>query len=42
MDNLGNHHGGLIGYIEEYHSVGMSAENYQSCVDAFREIGKYY
>lgn len=42
MDNFGNHHGGLIGYIEEYHSVGMSTENYQSCVDAFREIGKYY
>jgi len=41
VDNLGNHHGGLIGYIEEYHSVGMSSENYQSCINAFKQIGRY-
>lgn len=33
--------GGLVGYIEEYSSIGMSEENYQSCVDAFHIIGNY-
>jgi uroporphyrinogen-III decarboxylase len=37
--NLGTPDGGFIGYVEEYHSIGMSDENYQSCVDAFRELG---
>jgi hypothetical protein len=41
VDNLGCHNGGLIGYIEEYHSIGMSDENYQHCIDAFRELGRY-
>lgn len=41
VDNLGCHNGGLIGYIEEYHSVGMSGENYKSCIEAFRELGRY-
>ena len=31
--------GGLIGYIEEYRSIGLSEENYQACIDAFRAIG---
>ncbi len=31
--------GGLIGYIEEYASIGLSEENYQACIDAFRAIG---
>jgi uroporphyrinogen decarboxylase len=31
--------GGLIGYIEEYGSIGLSEENYQACIDAFRSIG---
>jgi len=39
VDNLGSYNGGLIGYIEEYHSIGMSTENYLSCIDAFRELG---
>jgi hypothetical protein len=38
---LGSHHGGLVGYIEEYHTVGMSEANYQACVDAFTTLGKY-
>jgi len=41
VDNLGCYQGGLIGYIEEYHSVGMSGDNYDSCVSAFRELGNY-
>lgn len=41
MDNLGCYNGGLIGYVEEYHSIGMSDENYQLCIDAFRELGRY-
>lgn len=36
--NLGSFKGGFIGYIEEYHSVGMSDENYRSIVDAFESI----
>lgn len=31
--------GGLIGYIEEYGFIGLSEENYQACIDAFRDIG---
>ena len=30
---------GLIGYIEEYGSIGLSEENYQACIDAFHDIG---
>jgi hypothetical protein len=41
VENLGNFDGGLIGYIEEYSSIGMSAENYQSCQDAFLQLGRY-
>ncbi len=41
VDNLGCYHGGLIGYVEEYHSIGMSDENYQHCIDAFRKLGRY-
>jgi len=41
IDSFGGFHGGLIGYVEEYHSIGMSAENYQSCVEAFKTLGVY-
>ncbi len=41
IDSLGRFNGGLLGYIEEYHSIGMSEENYRACVDAFRSLGKY-
>jgi hypothetical protein len=30
--------GGFIGYVEEYSVMGMSAENYQACGDAFRKL----
>jgi hypothetical protein len=33
--HLGTPAGGFIGYVEEYSSVGMSPENYQSTIDAF-------
>ena len=36
---LGRFGGGLIGYVEDYASMGMSEENYQSCIDAFRTLG---
>jgi hypothetical protein len=41
INNLGCFNGGLIGYVEEYHSIGMSDENYQNCINAFRELGRY-
>lgn len=30
--------GGFIGYVEEYGVMGMSAENYRACGDAFRRL----
>ncbi len=41
MDNFGCFNGGLIGYIEEYSSIGMTDENYWNCANAFKELGKY-
>jgi len=41
VDNLGAHGGGLIGYLEEYSSIGLSDENYRNCADAFRVLGRY-
>lgn len=41
IEHLGCYKGGLIGYIEEYHTIGMSDENYKSCINAFRELGAY-
>jgi len=41
IDNLGRTNGGFIGYIEEYHSIGLTEENYQNCVNAFRDLGRY-
>ena len=41
IEHLGRFHGGLIGYVEEYSSIGMSQENYQACIRAFRELGRY-
>ena len=34
-DNLGCYHGGLIGYVEEYKSIGLTDENYNHCKTAF-------
>jgi hypothetical protein len=39
--NLGRGGGGLIGYVEEYSSIGMSEANYRACIRAFRELGGY-
>jgi uroporphyrinogen decarboxylase len=41
IDHLGCFNGGLLGYVEEYHSIGMTEENYQACVQAFRTLGVY-
>jgi hypothetical protein len=30
--------GGFIGYVEEYGVMGMSAENYRACGEAFRRL----
>jgi uroporphyrinogen decarboxylase len=37
---LGTPEGGFIGYVEEYSVMGMSAENYRACGDAFRRLSK--
>jgi len=39
--HLGRFRGGLVGYVEEYQSIGMSEANYQACVEAFRSLGQY-
>lgn len=36
--NLGCRDGGFIGYVEEYHSIGLSDEKYDHCVNAFRRL----
>lgn len=41
VDHLGAFRGGLIGYVEEYRSIGISDENYGHCVKAFQELGRY-
>ena len=38
-DLLGGPAGGFIGYVEEYGVMGMSAENYRACAEAFRRLG---
>ena len=38
-DLLGAPTGGFIGYVEEYSVMGMSAENYRACGEAFRRLG---
>lgn len=35
---LGASTGGFIGYVEEYSVMGMSAENYHACGEAFRRL----
>ncbi len=35
---LGAATGGFVGYVEEYSCMGMTEENYQACIDAFKEI----
>jgi len=39
---LGKKNGGYIGYVEEYHSIGLSEENYRSCVEAVDYLNKKY
>ncbi|MEI6393216.1 MAG: uroporphyrinogen decarboxylase family protein [Verrucomicrobiota bacterium] len=36
---LGTPLGGFVGYVEEYSVMGMSAENYRACAEAFRRLG---
>jgi uroporphyrinogen decarboxylase len=35
---LGAPSGGFVGYVEEYGIMGMSAENYRACAQAFRQL----
>jgi uroporphyrinogen decarboxylase len=37
-EHLGRFSGGFIGYIEEYHSIGMSEENYKAITEAFESL----
>jgi uroporphyrinogen-III decarboxylase len=39
--SFGSFDGGFIGYVEEYASLGLSEENYWSCLGAFLEQGVY-
>jgi len=41
VEHLGGFNGGLVGYVEEYHTIGMSDANYAACVEAFRSLGRY-
>ena len=41
VKELGTDSGGFIGYLEEYHSIGLTDENYNYCEDALKELGKY-
>ena len=41
IENLGCFNGGLLGYVEEYQSIGMSEDNYQACVEAFQTLGQF-
>ena len=41
LNSFGRFNGGLIGYVEEYHSIGMSQANYRACVEAFKTLGVY-
>jgi uroporphyrinogen decarboxylase len=38
FDHLATPDGGFIGYVEEYSVLGMSAENYCACGEAFRRL----
>jgi uroporphyrinogen decarboxylase len=39
-DLLARPQGGFIGYVEEYSVMGMSAQNYCACGEAFRRLGE--
>ena len=41
VDHLGCYNGGLIGYVEEYASIGLSQSNYDAIVEAFQTLGRY-
>ena len=41
VENLGRFNGGFIGYMEEYHSIGLSDENYRLCEEAFQFHGGF-
>ena len=41
VESLGCFNGGLVGYVEEYHSIGMTQTNYDACAEAFRTLGNY-
>jgi uroporphyrinogen decarboxylase len=40
-DNLGAYHGGFIGYVEDYASLGMTEQNYQWIRQAFHTLPPY-
>ena len=40
MTKLGCYNGGFIGHLEEYHSIGLSDENYNYCAEALEEMRK--
>jgi uroporphyrinogen decarboxylase len=38
FEHLGRFNGGLIGYAEEYHSIGMSEESYRASIRGFKKL----
>jgi len=38
FNTLGTDSGGFIGYVEDYNILGMSENNYQNCISAFKEL----
>ena len=41
IKQLGTDKGGFIGYLEEYHSIGLTDENYLYCEEALKKGGRY-
>lgn len=37
-ENLSTREGGFMGYVEDYACMGMTEENYQACISAFRKL----
>lgn len=33
---------GVVGYVEEYHRMGMRQSNYHACVKVFQTLGRYH
>ena len=41
IESLDARRGGLVGYLEEYETIGVTRENYDACEEAFRTLGDF-